>query len=86
MPAKMARSASRPPFGLPEVPVAVRISRRSCRRPEKRQIFRLIGESSGESPIKTAIGRYDDLVCIDIRERAPNAVKRKPKQQRTKRN
>jgi hypothetical protein len=32
MPAKMARSAPPPPFGLPEVTVAVRIALLSCRR------------------------------------------------------
>ena len=32
MPGKMARSAPRPTFGLPEVLVAVRTSRLSCKR------------------------------------------------------
>ena len=40
MPAKIARSAPRPPFGLPEVLVAVRSSRLSCRKAEKREYSR----------------------------------------------
>ena len=35
MPAKIARSAARPPFGLPEMLVAVHTSRLSCREAEK---------------------------------------------------
>jgi Schlafen, AlbA_2 len=37
MPGKMAKSAPRPAFGLPEGPVAVCTSRRSCRTPKKRE-------------------------------------------------
>ena len=86
MPAKIARLATRPLFWIPEVSVAVRSSRPSCSKAEKREYSWQIGSHPGNPGFKTAIGRYDDLVCIDIRERAPNAVKRKPKQQRTKRN
>ena len=43
MPAKIARSAPRPPFGLPEVPVAVHTSRLSCRKAKKRKYSRQIG-------------------------------------------
>ena len=50
MPGKMARSAPRPPFGLPEVPVAVRTSRLSCRKAGKARIFTPVRESSGELP------------------------------------
>ena len=34
MPAKLARSAPRPPFGLPERPVSVGTSRLSCGKAE----------------------------------------------------
>jgi hypothetical protein len=54
MPAKMARSAPRPPFGLPEVPVAVRIALLPCREPGKSRISKPVRESSGESRLKRA--------------------------------
>ena len=53
MPGKMARSAPRPPFGLPEVLVAVRTSRLSCRKAGKARIFTPVRESSGESRLRT---------------------------------
>ena len=37
MPAKIARLATRPPFWIPEVSVAVRSSRPSCGKAEKRE-------------------------------------------------
>ena len=40
MPAKIARSAARPPFGLPEMLVAVHTSRLSCRKLRKPQYSR----------------------------------------------
>jgi hypothetical protein len=40
MPRKMAGSDPRPPFGLLEVTVAVRTSRLSCRKAERREYFR----------------------------------------------
>ena len=43
MPGKMARSAARPPFGLPEVRVAVGTSRLSCRKAGKTRIFTPFG-------------------------------------------
>ena len=49
MPAKMARSAPRPPFGLPDAPVAVRTSRLSCGKAGKARIFTPVWDSSGES-------------------------------------
>ena len=49
MPGKMARSASRPPFGLPDALVAVCTSRQSCRKAGKARIFAPVWESSGES-------------------------------------
>jgi hypothetical protein len=39
MPAKMARSAPRPLFGLPEVTVAVRIALLPCRESGKPRVF-----------------------------------------------
>jgi hypothetical protein len=51
MPAKIARSAARPPFGLPEMLVAVHTSRLSCREAEKAPIFTPVQESSGESKV-----------------------------------
>ena len=51
MPAKIARSAGRPPFGLPEMLVAVHTSRLSCREAEKAPIFTPVQESSGESKL-----------------------------------
>ena len=49
MPAKMARSAPRPPSGLPEVTVAVRIALLPCREPGKPRISKPVPGSSGES-------------------------------------
>ena len=52
MPAKIARLATRPPFWIPEVSVAVRSSRPSCSKAEKSRIFMADRQSSGESRIK----------------------------------
>jgi hypothetical protein len=49
MPAKKARSAPRPPSGLPEVTVAVRIALLPCREPGKPRISKPVPGSSGES-------------------------------------
>ena len=49
MPGKMARSAPRPPFGLPDAPVAVRTSRLSCGKAGKARISKPVPGSSGES-------------------------------------
>jgi Transposase DDE domain group 1 len=51
MPGKMARSAPRPPIGLPEV--AVRTSCLSSREAGKALIFTPVRESSGESRVNT---------------------------------
>jgi hypothetical protein len=51
MPAKIARSAPRPPFELPKVMVAVRTSPLSCWKAGKTRIFTPVRESSGESRI-----------------------------------
>jgi hypothetical protein len=53
MPGKMANSAPQPPFELPKVPVAVRTSRLSCRKPGKARIFTPDRQSSGESRFTT---------------------------------
>ena len=55
MPAKMARSAPRPSFGLPELLVAGHISRQSCRKAGKARIFALVCGSSGESRLKSFV-------------------------------
>ncbi len=52
MPAKMSRSAPRPPFRLREVSIAVRTLRLSCRKAGKAPIFTPVRESSGESRLK----------------------------------
>ena len=57
MPAKIDRSTARPPFGLPEMLVAVHTSRLSCREAEKVPIFTPVQESSGESKL---IGLHSD--------------------------
>ena len=52
MPAKMSRSAPRPPFRLREVSIAVRTLRLSCRKAGKAPIFTPVRESSGESRVR----------------------------------
>ena len=53
MPGKMARSASQAPFGLPQVLVAGRTSRLSCRKAGKAPLFTPGRESYGESRFKS---------------------------------
>ena len=53
-----SRSAARPPFGLPEMLVAVHTSRLSCREAEKAPIFTPVQESSGESKLNGAIAAF----------------------------
>ena len=56
MPGKMARSASRPPFGLPDALVAVCTSRRSCRKAGKAQIFTpSLGSDPGKSRLNSLV-------------------------------
>src|SRR5450759_4062102 len=43
----------RPPFGLPDAPVAVRTSRLSCGKAGKARIFTPVWDSSGESRLKS---------------------------------
>ena len=52
MPVKIARSAPRPSFGLPELLVAIHTSRQSCSKAGKGRIFALVCESSGESRLR----------------------------------
>jgi hypothetical protein len=49
MPAKMARSAPGPLFGLPEVTVAVRTSLLCCRKAGNTRVITAVRKSSGES-------------------------------------
>src|SRR5262245_11322174 len=49
MPGKMARSAPRPAFRLPEVLVAVSTPRLSCKRAGKTRTLMPVGDTSGES-------------------------------------
>jgi hypothetical protein len=56
MPAKMARSAPRPPFGLPELTIAVHTSLLSCRKARKTRVFTPVRESSGGSRYKSSAG------------------------------
>ena len=53
MPVKIARSAPRPSFGLPELLVAIHTSRQSCCKAGKARIFTPVRESSGESRLRT---------------------------------
>ena len=73
MPGKMARSAPRPSFGLPELLVAISTSRQSCYKAGKAQIFTPVGESSGESRLilsfpKTAPRQKSHTRGYDFRE------------------
>src|SRR5437660_4581721 len=51
MPVKIARSAPRPSFGLPELLVVHPTSRQSCCKAGKARIFTPVRESSGESRV-----------------------------------
>jgi hypothetical protein len=71
MPAKIARLATRPPFWIPEVSVAVRSSRPSCSKAEKREYSWQIGSHPGNPGFKTFLGelsmRYicqSDQTCL----------------------
>ena len=52
MPTKMARSAPRSPFGLPEATAVVRAASLSCQNEGKAPKFSRNRESSGESRLK----------------------------------
>ena len=60
MPAKIARSAPRPPFGLPELTVAVRASLLSCGNAGKREYSRQFG-SHLENPGQIGGGHGRDV-------------------------
>jgi hypothetical protein len=55
MPAKIARLATRPPFWIPEVSVAVRSSRPSCSNAEKREYSWQIGSHPGNPGLKVKL-------------------------------
>jgi hypothetical protein len=57
MPVKIARSAPRPSFGLPELLVSIHSSRKSCCKVGKARIFTPVPESSGESRL-IFLGRH----------------------------
>jgi hypothetical protein len=63
MPAKMARSAPRPPFGLPELTVAVRTSLLSCRKPENHEYSSQFGSHPGNP------GLYVQMMFLPQRQR-----------------
>ena len=52
MPAKIARLATRPPFWIPEVSIAVRSSRPSCSKAEKREYSWQIGSHPGNPGLR----------------------------------
>ena len=57
MPAKIARSAPRPPFELPKVMVAVRTSPLSCWKAGKTRIF---------TPVRESILEKSGLISLDF--------------------
>jgi hypothetical protein len=68
MPAKIARLATRPPFWIPEVSVAVRRSRPSCSKAEKREYSWQIGchpGNPGVSVFQLAANRGTSVEMID---------------------
>jgi hypothetical protein len=66
MSGKTARSAPRPPFGLPEVPVAVGTSRLSSREAGKAVIFTPVRESSsGESRARSSASAGKRRFAVD---------------------
>src|ERR1035437_3309623 len=66
MPTKVARSAPRPPFGLPELTVAVRTSLLSCRKAGKTRVFTPVRESSGESRLGRFDMRWNTLLAASV--------------------
>ena len=64
MPAKIARLATRPPFWIPEVSVAVRCSRPSCSKAEKREYSWQIGSHPGNPGLRYfALGITSGKCC-----------------------
>ena len=66
MPAKMAKSAPRPPFGLPERPVMRRQLASVLWQGRKTPILTPVRESSGES-------RFRELYFVIVMTMLPNA-------------
>jgi hypothetical protein len=83
MPAKMARSAPRPPSGLPELTVAVRTSLLSCGKARKIRVFTSVRESSGKSRLKClASGNNSSTTPLWVVQRikvAPKGLPSRPK-------
>src|SRR4029077_6665999 len=73
MPAKMSRSAPRPPFRLREVSIAVRTLRLSCRKAGKAQIFTPVREPSGESRLNSV-----EEIFRTVGQRLGRRLKRSP--------
>ena len=72
MPAKIARSAPRPPFGLPQVTVAVRTSLLSCRKAEKTRVFTPVSGVIWRIPVKNYILIY--LRGVRLADLLPDAA------------
>jgi hypothetical protein len=66
MPAKIARSTPRPSFGLPELPVAIHISRLASKDAAKSLLSTLVSESSGECRIKSITPVYLRDLGIEV--------------------
>jgi hypothetical protein len=66
MPAKIARSTPRPSFGLPELPVAIHISRLASKDAAKSLLSTLVSESSGECRIKSITPVYVRDLGIEV--------------------
>jgi hypothetical protein len=85
MPVKIARSAPRPSFGLPELLVAIHTSRQSCCKAGKARIFTPVRESSGESrfslpgdkTLRISCGETRNGKATDFRWREPAGLHRR---------
>lgn len=66
MPGKMAKSAPRPAFGLPEGPVAVCTSRRSCRTPKKRENSHQFGSHLGNPGLVDTAPAMPRARCVSV--------------------
>ena len=64
MPAKMARSAPRSPFGLPEATAVVRAASLSCQNEGKAPKFSRNRESSGESRFRALVYAWDGVAPV----------------------
>jgi hypothetical protein len=87
---KIARSAPRPSFGLPELLVAIHTSRQSCCKAGKGRIFTPVRESSGESRFNwadDADGADAKLPTMrDLLPPSPPAEKTTARQQQARQN